>query len=81
MKDGKYTIDSIENGVVKLLFQHDEAIEEFLNEDDFSHEISQGLIVQIKSINKKIISKPMNEETNERRSYARSLLEKLKNKN
>lgn len=47
MKDGKYTIDSIENGIVKLLFQHDEAIEEFLNEDDFSHEISQGLIVQI----------------------------------
>ena len=80
MLEGKYTIDSIENGMVKLLFQQDESIEEFLREEEFAHKVYQGLIVQIQHQDETIISRPLFEETIERQEYARNLMEKLKRK-
>lgn len=35
MRNGKYIIDSIESGLVKLLFSEDETLEEVLNIDHF----------------------------------------------
>ncbi|RNF39755.1 DUF3006 family protein [Planococcus salinus] len=80
MREGKYTIDSIENGIAKLLFQKDETIEEYLREEEFAHQIYQGLVVHVSQDDNGIISKPFYEETQERQEYARNLMEKLKRK-
>jgi hypothetical protein len=40
MRDGKYVVDSIENGLVKLLLPEDEAIEEVVSKEKFNHPIN-----------------------------------------
>ncbi|WP_033543902.1 DUF3006 family protein [Planococcus sp. CAU13] len=80
MKEGKYTIDSIESGLVKLLYREDETIEVILKEEDFDYPISEGLIVEISREDGKLVSIPLLEETEDRRAYARKLMERLKNK-
>ena len=80
MLEGKYTIDSIEKGLVKLLYQKDESIEEVVKEEEFDHEIHQGLMIQVRQNDGKILSKPLYEETKDRQEYARNLMEKLKRK-
>lgn len=80
MREGKYTIDSIEKGLVKLLYYKDESIEEVVKEEEFDHEIYQGLMVQVRQNDGKIFSKPLYEETKDRLEYARNLMEKLKRK-
>jgi hypothetical protein len=80
MRDGKYVIDSIESGLVKLLFSEDETIEEIVNQDQFIHTINQGDVLNIKIENGKLISVALEAETRQRREQAERLLEKLKKK-
>lgn len=80
MREGKYTVDSIENGLVKLLFSEDETIEEFINRGTFNHPIKQGDIIQINIENGMLISIPLTDETETKRARAISLIEKLMNK-
>lgn len=80
MLEGNYIIDSIENGIVKLLYSDDETIEEVVNKELFIHPIKQGDILKIKFVNEKLVSIVFESETEERRKQAKNLLEKLINK-
>lgn len=80
MRQGKYIVDSIENGLVKLLFSGDEGIEEVVTLDEFKHPIKQGDVININIENGKLISIPLESETRHRREQAESLLERLKKK-
>lgn len=80
IRNGKYIIDSIESGLVKLLFSEDETLEEVLNIDHFSHPIKDGNVINIDFENGKLLSYFFEDETHKRREQAKSLLEKLKNK-
>ena len=80
MREGIYTIDSIESGLVKLLYANDETIEEIVKKDQFAHQIQQGDVIEIKVENGVWHSIPLEKETKNRKEKARVLMEKLKNK-
>ncbi len=81
MREGKYIIDSIENGWVKLLFAENEEKEEVINKDQFHHPIHPGDVLLIKIEDNQISSTPLIVETENRRNQAASLMEKLIRKN
>ncbi|WP_338448405.1 DUF3006 family protein [Niallia oryzisoli] len=81
MREGKYIIDSIESGLVKLLFAENEEIEEVVKRDQFNHPVHQSDVLLIKIEDGKISSTPLKMETEKRREQAASLMEKLKNRN
>ncbi|WP_088008904.1 DUF3006 family protein [Indiicoccus explosivorum] len=78
MKDGKYTIDSIEDGIVRLLYREDEYDEEYLNVSEFPIDIEEGLIVEVKTKNDRYIIQPLYQETEQRKKQMRGIMEKLK---
>lgn len=78
MREGKYIIDSIENGLVKLLFAENEEIEEVVKKDQFNHAIHQGDVLIIKIKDNQFSSTPLILETEKRRNQAAGLMEKLK---
>jgi len=80
VKSGKYVIESIENGLVKLLFSDDETIETLVEVDQLKHPVKPGDVLYIKIENGKWTSNPLPAETKKRREQAKALLEKLKNK-
>jgi hypothetical protein len=79
VKSGKYVIESIENGLVKLLLSDNEMMEEVVKQEEFLHPVKTGDIVQIKIQDGKLLSTPLPDETQQRREQAKALLEKLKN--
>lgn len=81
MIEGRYVVESIENGSVKLLFSEDEEIEAVVKREEFLHPIKQGDILKIKFLDGKLISIPLESETEKRREQAKILMEKLINKN
>lgn len=81
MNEGIYTVDSIENGLVKLLFNDDEEIEAVVKQKEFLHPIKQGDVVRIKFVDGKLISIPLEFETEKRREQANCLMIKLINRN
>lgn len=81
MRNGKYVVDSIEGSLVKLLYSENEEFEEVISIDLFSHKIKQGDVVDIHFTGNQMNSTLLEDETNKRRDYAESLLEKLKSKN
>jgi Protein of unknown function (DUF3006) len=78
----KYTLDQIEGDKVTLLLRSDES-EELIIKKERIFPAKEGDILEISfSEHGEILSsKVLVEETNEARHKARSLLEKLKNKN
>lgn len=80
MREGKYIIDSIESGLVKLLFSENEEFEEVVKKDQFHHPIHQGDVLLIKIEDGKMSSTPLKMETEKRRDQAARLMEKLKNR-
>ncbi|TFE04039.1 DUF3006 family protein [Jeotgalibacillus salarius] len=79
MRNGIYTVDSIENGLVRLLWQEDETVEEYIAEDKFSHEISEGMLIDVKMASQKVfISKPKHELTKSRRDEMKEKMDRLK---
>lgn len=81
MKDGKYVVESIESGLVKLLFSEGGEIEALVKKEEFPHPIKQGDILKVKFVDGKLISIPLESETEKRREQAKSLMERLINKN
>lgn len=80
MREGKYVVESIENGLVKLLFVEDEEIEEIVGKERFNHPIKQGDVLKIKIVSGKLISISLESETETRRNRAFGLIGKLINK-
>jgi hypothetical protein len=81
MIEGNYVVESIENGLVKLLFCTDENIEEIISKEKFPYSIKQGDILKMKIVNGKLISMPLESETEKKRKQTQSLMGKLFNKN
>ena len=81
MKEGIYTVDSIEKGLVKVLYRPNEAIEELIPVSDFPFEVREGDIVEIKSSNDNMKITYLEKETENIKAYVKSLREKLLNKN
>lgn len=81
MREGKYVVDSIENSLVKLLYNENETIEEIIEINQFNHEIRQGDMVEIQFANNKMMSTLLEDETKKRREHAKSLMAELINKN
>ncbi|KIL46674.1 hypothetical protein KP77_28010 [Jeotgalibacillus alimentarius] len=80
MRKGLYTIDSIENGLVRLLWQEDESVEEYVADSSFSYEISEGLMIDVKeATDETFISEPKHDLTEARRNAMKKRMERLKN--
>ena len=78
MKDGKYTVDSIGEGIVKMLLKEDESIEEQLPESSFPFAVQEGLILQVASDKGTVTIMPLLEETQKRRSEMGKTMDELK---
>ena len=78
MKDGKYTVDSVGQGIVKMLLKEDESIEEQLPESAFPFAVQEGLILQVTSDKKTVTIMPLLEETEERRNQMQKMMDELK---
>ncbi|WP_404405078.1 hypothetical protein [Jeotgalibacillus malaysiensis] len=79
MKNGMYTVESIEQGLVRLLLREDESIEEYIPEEKFNHPISEGLLIKVKETpDGDFISKPEQELTQSKREALREKMERLK---
>lgn len=81
MRKGLYTIDSIENGLVRLLWQEDETVEEYIAESNFSHEVSEGLLIYVKETTEQnFVSEPKHDLTEARRVAMKERMKRLKNR-
>lgn len=80
MREGIYTVESIEKGFVKVLYRPNEAIEEIIPVNDFPFEVREGDIVEIKSSNGNMKITYLEKETENVKAYVKSLREKLLNK-
>lgn len=81
MKPGIYTVDSIEKGIVKLLFREDEAIEEILTVEQLGVDLQQGDIVKIEIPAGDVKVEVLKEETKSIKDLARSIKEELLKRN
>lgn len=80
MRDGKYIVESIENGMVKLMDFNDESIEEFINQNEIAIPIKQGYVLEVKNEKGKSVFTFLESETAKRREMAENLLKKRINK-
>lgn len=81
MRTGKYTVDSIEKGIVKLLYRADEAIEELLPVETFSFDVKEGDLVFIKEKNDQLHIKDLQDEKEDILQQIRALTRELLDRN
>jgi hypothetical protein len=77
MRNGKYTVDSIEKGMAKLLFRKDELVEELLPVENFSFGVKEGDLVLIGKENDQLSTKYLEKETTSVKDQVRALREEL----
>ena len=80
MKPGMYTVESIEEGRVKLLYRKDESIEEFLPVSSFDFAVKEGNLVSIQLEDGKQCITYLQKETEDVKAYVKSLRERLLNR-
>ncbi|WP_042347964.1 DUF3006 family protein [Bacillus massiliigorillae] len=80
MKTGAYTVESIENGQVKLLYRKDELIEELLPVASFDFAIKEGDLISIQLKDGKRCITYLQKETEDVKAYVKSLREQLLNR-
>ena len=76
MKDGKYKVDSVEQGLVKIILKKNESIEEQLPRSAFPYTPSEGLVLQVTSDKGAVMIMPLFEETKEEDNELEEELEK-----
>lgn len=83
MKNGQYTVESIENNHVKLLLFEDESIFELLPISSFSFKVKEGDIVSVElsECGTNVAISLLQKETDDMRNKVSDLLDKLLNKN
>jgi hypothetical protein len=83
MKNGQYTIESIEDDHVKLLLSEDESVFELLPITAFAFTVKEGDIVSVElsECGTVVTISLLQKETDEMRNKVSNLLEKLLNKN
>jgi len=80
MKEGTYTVESIENGEVKLLYRQDESIEVLLPLPTFDFAVKEGDLVAIQNRNGEYSISYLEKETKDVKAYVKSLREELLNR-
>jgi hypothetical protein len=78
MFEGKYVVESIENGLVKLLLTNDESIEEIIKLEQLNLHVKQGDLIILELKNERLVFRPLEDETKKRREQAERLLDQLK---
>ena len=81
MRTGKYTVDSIEKGIVKLLYRADEAIEELLPVETFSFDVKEGDLVFVEEKNGQLHIKDLQDEKEDILQQIRTLTRELLDRN
>ncbi|MEK4029283.1 hypothetical protein MKZ02_12180 [Pseudobacillus sp. FSL P4-0506] len=77
MRTGKYTIDSIEKGVAKLLYREDESIEELITIETFSFDVKEGDLISIEEENGKLKLECLEDEKEDILKQVRALKKEL----
>ena len=80
MKEGTYTVESIENGEVKLLYRQDESIEVLRPLPTFDFAVKEGDLVAIQNRNGEYSISYLEKETKDVKAYVKSLREELLNR-
>ncbi|RJS59250.1 DUF3006 family protein [Bacillus sp. PK3_68] len=77
MRTGKYTIDSIEKGVAKLLYREDESIEELITIETFSFDVKEGDLISIEEESGKLKLECLEDEKEDILKQVRALKKEL----
>ena len=80
MKEGTYTIESIENNLVKLLYRQDESNEVLLPLSTFDFSVKEGDLISIEMVEGKMHLTSLEKETADVKAYVKSLREELLNR-
>ncbi|WP_088005583.1 DUF3006 family protein [Indiicoccus explosivorum] len=78
MKSGKYTVDSIQDGIVKLLYRPDESIEEIIPIEEFPFEVPEGLIIEVRVKDGEAFLEPLYYETMKVEQRMKAKMDELK---
>lgn len=81
MRNGIYTIDSIEKGQAKLLWREDESIEELIEVIKFGAHVKEGDLIKIESLPEGLKVELLKEETESIKEEARAIKEQLLKRN
>jgi hypothetical protein len=81
MRNGIYTIDSIENGQAKLLWREDELIEELIPVEKLDPNVQEGDLIRIEFFPDGIKVELLKEETESIKEKARAIKEQLLKRN
>ncbi|WP_050180629.1 DUF3006 family protein [Domibacillus robiginosus] len=77
MKNGIYTIESIEKGQAKLLWREDESIEELVEVEKLGANVKEGDLIKIESLPKGLQIDLLEKETESIKEKARTIKEQL----
>lgn len=77
MRNGIYTIDSIEKGQAKLLWREDESIEELIEVEKLRANVKEGDLIKIESLPEGLQAELLKEETEIIEEKARAFKERL----
>lgn len=77
MRNGMYTIDSIEKGQAKLLWREDESIEELVEAEKLGTHVKEGNLIKIVSLPEGLQVEVLEEETESIKEKARVMKEQL----
>lgn len=80
MKEGTYTVESIEMEEVKLLYRQDESIELLLPLATFDFSVKEGDLVSIQNKNGQYSISYLEKETKDVRAYVKALRQELLNR-
>lgn len=81
MRNGIYTIDSIEKGQAKLLWREDESIEELVEIEKLGAHVKEGDLIKIESLPEGLQVKLLKEETESIKEKVREIKKQLFNRN
>lgn len=81
MRQGLYTIDSIEKGKAKLLWREDESIEELVSTEELGYSAKQGDIIDVAEQNGKPVFAFQQTKTESIKEQARKIKEELLKRN
>lgn len=80
MRNGIYTIDSIEKGQAKLLWREDESVEELVEVEKLGAHVGEGDLIKIESLPEGLQVELLKEETESIKAKARATKEQLLNR-
>ena len=81
MRNGIYTVDSIENGQAKLLWREDESIEELVEVEKLGANVKEGDLIRIEYLPEGLQVELLKEETESMKEKARAIKEQLLKRN